>query len=214
MSCFGDEHIEAAQQVIRYLYGTRTWGITFSKHGSSSPHLSEELPDLYPEIAAYTDADLAGDLSTMRSTGGFTLNLSGGTISWSSKRQTTVALSTAQAEVLAAIEGAKQIMHVRMFLHELGFPQRKPTAVYEDNQAAISMVASGENAKRAKYYQMKVCFLQEQHELGEFSFVKVGTAHQLADVFTKALPRDKFNYFRTLLGVHPSSIIAVQPDAV
>jgi hypothetical protein len=214
MSCFGDEHISAAQQVIRYIYGTRTWGITFSKYGPSSPHLGEADPGSYPEFAAYTDADLAGDLTTRRSTGGFSLNLSGGTISWSSKRQPTVALSTAEAEILAAIEGVKQIMHVRMFLHELGFPQRNPTVVYEDNQAAIAMVASGENAKRAKYYQMKVCFLQEQQELGEFNFSKVGTAHQLADVFTKALPRDKFNYFRALLGVHPSSIIAVTPDAI
>jgi hypothetical protein len=93
-------------------------------------------------------------------------------------------------------------------MHELGFTQFNPTVVYEDNQAAIAMAQGTENAKRAKHYQLKVCFLQEQRELGEYVYEKVSTDDQLADTFTKALGRDKFHYFRKKLGVHPSSIVA------
>jgi hypothetical protein len=200
MSCFDQTHVDATKQVIRYLYGTKTYGITFYRDGNSI-------------MVAYADADLAGDISTRRSTSGYVVKLNGGIISWSSKLQPTVALSTAEAETVATVEAVKQIMHLRLLMHELGFTQLNPTVVYEDNQAAIAMAQGTENAKRAKHYQLKVCFLQEMRELGEYVYSKVSTDEQLADTFTKALPRDKFKYLRAQLGVNPSSITAEQPGA-
>jgi hypothetical protein len=201
--------------VIRYLYGTKTYGITFRRNGSSTPHLArDQKAPTKVILAGYADADLGGDISTRRSTSGYAVMLFGGLISWSSKLQPTVALSTAEAETVATVEAVKQIMHLRLLLHELGFTQHDPTVVFEDNQAAIAMAQGTENAKRAKHYQLKVCFLQEQRELGEYIYSKVSTDDQLADTFTKALPRDKFTHFRKLLGVYPSSIITTdQPDA-
>jgi hypothetical protein len=97
----------------------------------------------------------------------------------------------------------KQIMHLRLFLRELGQEQLSPTTVWEDNNAAIALAHGKEQSKRAKHYQMKVAFLNEQHQRGVFSYEKVGTKEQLGDQFTKALPRDDFCRYRNWMGVRP-----------
>jgi Reverse transcriptase (RNA-dependent DNA polymerase) len=210
MSRFGKAHVEAVKRVIRYLYSTRTYGITFSKAGFSAPHLTPEQAELLETIDrfyAYADADLAGDEDTSRSTSGGVITLNGGIIAWWSKRQPVVALSTAEAETISACDMVKQIMFQRLFFAELGFPQPKPTIVYEDNQAAIAMADGNMNAKKARHYHMKVHFLQEQKERGEFVYEHVPTRFQLADTFTKALPRDSFVQCREWLGVRPVASI-------
>jgi hypothetical protein len=73
--------------------------------------------------------------------------------------------------------------------------------VYEDNNAAISLAHGKEQSKRAKHYQLKVHFLNEQFKKGTFAYEKVTTKEQLADAFTKALPRDVFNRYRDWMGV-------------
>ena len=215
-SCPGIEHVEAVKQVIRYLLATKDDGITYSKFLGSSPHLpvaTEGSLTLTPRLerpnppqtllSAYADADLAGDFDTSKSTTGYALILHGGVVSWMSKLQTTVALSTAQAETNAAVEAVKQIMHTRLLLGELGFPQVDPTPVYEDNNAAISIAHNKENAKHAKHFKLKVHFLREQVERGTFEYRKVTTREQLADAFTKALPRIDLDRCREWMGMKP-----------
>jgi len=91
------------------------------------------------EFTTYADADLAGDIGTRKSTTGFVVVLSGGLVHWMSKLQSTVALSTAEAETNASVEAVKQIMHFRLFMRELGMGQEGPSIVFEDNQAALSV---------------------------------------------------------------------------
>ena len=86
-------------------------------------------------------------------------------MSWLSKLQSTVALSTAEAETNAGVEAVKQILHMRLLLRELGFEQVEPSPVFEDNNCAISLAHGKEQSKRARHYQMKVHFLNEQVEL-------------------------------------------------
>jgi transposase InsO family protein len=208
MSRFGMAQVDAVKRVIRYLYSTRTYGITFSKAGFTAPHLTPEQArslQAVDRLYVYADANLAGDEDTFRSTSGLAFMLNGGLIYWSSKLQPTVALSTAEAETISACDAVKQIMFLRLFLSELGYPQLLPTIVYEDNQAAIAMADGNMNAKKARHYHMKVHFLQEQRERGEFVYEHVSTKFQLADTFTKALVRDTFTQCRTWLGVHPSA---------
>ena len=113
-----------------------------------------------------------------------------------------MALSTAEAETIAATEAVKQVMHLRLFLCELGQEQVDPSIVYEDNNAAISLAHGKEQSKRAKHYQLKVHFLNEQFKNGTFAFEKVGTKAQLlADALTKALSREGFNRYREWMGV-------------
>ena len=154
-------------------------------------------------VIAYADADLAGDEDIRKSTTGLTLLLHEGFISWMSKLQPTVALSTAEVETIAGVEAVNHIMHLRLFLRELGQEQLSPTTVWEDNNAAIALAHGKEQSKRAKHYQMKVAFLNEQHQRGVFSYEKVGTKEQLGDQFTKALPRDDFCRYRDWMGVRP-----------
>ena len=219
MSCPGQDHVEATKQVIRYLFATKDYGITYSRGAVGAPHLylharktslavEDPLQDS-KSVIAYADADLAGDEDTRKSTTGFALLLHGGVVSWMSKLQPTVALSTAEAETIAGVEAVKQIMHLRLFLRELDQEQLSPTTVWEDNNAAIALAHGKEQSKRAKHYQMKVAFLNEQHQRGVFSYEKVGTKEQLGDQFTKALPRDDFCRYRDWMGVRPPSTSTV-----
>ena len=222
MACPGRDHVDAAKQVIRYLFATKEMGITYTKSVSGSPHLGYEYDDSVQTyvhsvknkpaiddttgdsqiVGTYADADLAGDISTRKSTSGYCMVLNGGVVSWSSKLQSTVALSTAEAETIAAVEAVKQLMHLRLFLQELGQEQREPSIVYEDNVAAIALAEGREQSKRAKHYQMKVHFLNEKFSNGTFTYRKVGTKEQCADMFTKSLPRVEFYRFREWIGVH------------
>ncbi len=107
--------------------------------GKPGDKIDSESPVNGHEFVTYTDADLAGDVGTRKSTTGFVVVLAGGLVSWMSKLQSTVALSTAEAETNASVEAVKQIMHFRLFMRELGMGQDGPSVVYEDNQAAIAI---------------------------------------------------------------------------
>jgi hypothetical protein len=204
----------AAKQVIRYLYGTKEFGIMYHRSAHGSPHafvhtrksstaVANTVGETQTIFGTYADADLAGDETTRRSTSGYCVVMHGGLVSWMSKLQSTVALSTAEAETNAGVEALKQVMHMRLFLRELGFEQVAPSKIYEDNNAAISLAHGKEQSKRAKHYALKVAFLNEQYDLGTFEYEKVGTKDQLSDAFTKALPRDDFQKFRQWMGVQP-----------
>ena len=120
---------------------------------------------------------------------------------WSSRLQSTCSLSTAEAETVASTEAAKQIIHYRLFLRELRRKQDGPSILFEDNQAAISMAESPELSARTKHYQIKVKFLRDIRARGIFQYQHVSTHDQLADAFTKPLPRDAFTKFRCWMGM-------------
>jgi hypothetical protein len=227
MSCPGAEHVNTAKRVISYLYRTKTFGIRYSRseptEGLGAPHQNRHQAQLYVHtkksstamqgsieqgeqlLHAYVDADLAGDKDTMKSTTGYAIMLYGGIISWSAKLQTTVALSTAEAETNAAVEAVKTLCHIRLFLRELGEPQLYPTTVYEDNNAVISLVEGAESSKKSKHFMLKTHFLIEKKLAGIFKMKKVITTEQLADVFTKNLTKDNFYKYRKWMGVIDSS---------
>jgi hypothetical protein len=227
MACPGKAHVDAAKHVIEYLWGTKTWGLKYSKSHSQArvgaPH-SCDIPQVYLHSgysdtavvngkqqgekikvpAVYVDADLAGDYDTMRSTTGYGIVWHGGVIGWMSKLQPTVALSTTEAETIAAVEATKEICHIRLLLRELGHVQEYPTVLFEDNAACISLVKGNMNTKKTKHYRMKTHFLQEQTEAGTIHLSKVTTGHQLADTFTKPLGKEMFYQYRDWMGVTDS----------
>jgi len=223
MSCPGAEHVKAAKRVISYLFGTKTYGIRYSrsepKESVGAPHSGHRNPqifchtvkssqakqgsDEFKEVMCHTyvDADLAGDRDTMRSTTGFGILVYGGVISWMARLQPTVALSTAEAETNAAVEAVKMLCHIRMFLEELGVKQTHPTTLYEDNNAVMSLVAGAESSKRSKHYMLKTHFLIEKKLNGIFDMKKVITKEQMADIWTKPLNPEPFNRYRNWMGV-------------
>ena len=111
-------------------------------------------------------------------------------MSWRSRRQDTVATSTPHAECLAAFDCSREVLHLRELLHDLGAVQRAPTILEEDNQSLIRITLNtGGEADRIKHWDYKVHWLREQIQKGSISFAWVATVDQMADSFTKPLPR-------------------------
>jgi hypothetical protein len=143
-------------------------------------------------LRAYVDADFAGCVDTARSTTGFVLMLGNNVTCYKSCLQKSVAQSSSESEYMAAAMCASYVVWQRSFLEELGFPQRGPTNIYEDNEGVIAMVASSHRS-RARHIHRNYHFLKELQK--EFKAIKVVTIkgkNNRADMFTKPLARILF----------------------
>jgi len=148
----------------------------------------------------YTDADFAADPSDRVSISGYIFFVSGGPFSWSSKKQTTVATSTMEAEYVAAFHASQQAVWIRQFSEGIGFPLPEPLVIFTDSEAALA-VAKGEQAhSRSKHLDVKYHKVRERIREHLIRFDKVPTEENVADIFTKQLPRPKFHSFLTSLG--------------
>jgi len=176
----GPEHMTAAKRVLRFLQATRDHGIKF--HGGT---------DTKPELVGYCDADWGSDKDTRRSTTGYLFMLSGGSISWSSKLQPTVALSSTEAEYMAVSSAAQEAIFLRRLLDDLGFPQSGPTTIFEDNQGCIYLSENSGLQQRTKHIDLRYYFIRERIENGEVKLVYIRTDKQLADLLTKPLLRQR-----------------------
>ena len=200
---YGEEHIKAAKRIVRYLYATRTFGLVY-RRGDSIPNIyaqgrhpkDDGSPESYMRV--FVDSDFAMD-ETRRSTMGSVTLLNGAPISWMSTLGKTVATSTCEAEVNAAVAAAKDAIHLRSMLRELGFHHGKLT-LHEDNSAAISQGSGGLRLVRnAKHYTTKLRWLQQVIADGDIGFVYTPTKEQLADCFTKPNDEELFLKFRERL---------------
>ena len=121
--------------------------------------------------------------------------MNGGPIAWSSVLGKTICCSTAEAEVMAAVSAAKEAIHLKLLLGELGVEQ-KEMVIQEDNQACIAQVKGGlRHIRKAKHYSVALRFLQRLVLNGDVGFAYCDTNSQLADLFTKPLDEQKFNFF-------------------
>jgi hypothetical protein len=111
----------AAKHLLWYLKGTKEMGLKYSRPSNKGPM------DRPNQLSGFVDSDWAGCQDTRRSTSGFVLVLNGSAISWKSKRQSVVALSSAEAEFMAASSLVQEVTYARRFLEKLGFPQTSPT---------------------------------------------------------------------------------------
>jgi hypothetical protein len=187
-----DSHVSAVKRILRYLKGTLDYELVFK--GGTSP------------LIGYTDADWAGDKSTRRSTSGYIFNIGSGAISWSSKRQPTVALSTCEAEYVAQTQAVKEAIWLKGLLIELSDihnNELSPSAVilYGDNQGAIALAKNPVFHGRTKHIDIQHHFVREKIESGDIHLEYIPTEQQVADGLTKPLARDHFEAFRKALGV-------------
>jgi len=176
MSCPGPSHIYAVKRILRYLRGTKTLKLVYQR-GTDKPNTLE----------GFVDADHAGNPEDRISVSGYIIFFNGGPISWSSKRQPIVALSSSEAEFYAVSLAACEIEYLRKMLDGLGFPQKGPTMLYEDNQGTIYMSRSVGAFNRSKHISTRVFRLRELVNSGVLFLQKVATLHNIADVFTKSL---------------------------
>ena len=132
---YGQEHWTAIKHVLRYLKGTRNGGIVFKR-------------DAGLDLEVYVDSDYANRADAL-SIGGYVAMIGGSCVGWSSRNQRMVALSTTEAEYIALTEGAKQLVWLRRFLHDLNLDQSKPTSIRSDNLSTITL--SHDTTYHARY---------------------------------------------------------------
>ena len=184
----GEEHITACKRVFRYLKATMDLGITYGKDVS-----------LGHAVVGYCDADYGGDEDTRRSTTAYLFMLGGGAITWASKLQPTVALSSAEAEYMAVSAAVQDAIYLRKLFNDLGFEQREATVIHEDNQGCIALTENPVMHKRTKHIDIRHHFIRERVESGEIVLKYVATQDQLADMLTKPLKRPELERLRSVV---------------
>lgn len=172
------EAIEMVKRILRYLAGTPQIGITY--------HRSTSHP---ADLVAYSDADWGGEKASGLSTTGMLVLYNGSPIAWSSRKQQTVALSSTEAEYVAASETTRQVEWERNVLRALLFtPTLPPTPLHIDNRTAIQLIGEDNTTDRRKHINIKYHYIRQQAANDSIKPLWVSTEHQLADIFTKPLP--------------------------
>jgi hypothetical protein len=160
--------------------------------------------DALEPFITYSDADHGGNPDNGRSTGGYVVKIGTGAVSWSSKLQSLVALSTTEAEYISAVEAGKEILWMRNLLGELGFQFSGPSVLRMDNQSAIAVSKNPEHHGRMKHLSLRLFWIQRAVEQGLISPTFVTTQNMAADIFTKALDRIKLQKCAGMLGLEGS----------
>ena len=187
----GRQHWEAVKWIMRYLRGTSKLKLTF---GSGKPVL-----------IGYTDSDMARDVDNRKSTSGYLMTFSGGVVSWQSRLQKCVALSTTEAEYIAAAEACKELLWIKHFMRELGFKQQH-YVVYCDNQSAIHLSKNSTFHARSKHIDMRYHWMRDALNDNLFEIEKIHTDNNGSDMLTKTLPREKLGVCCSIAGtVSPST---------
>ncbi len=180
----------AADRVFRYLSGTRDMGLQFGRRSCRG-----EMP-----VCAFADADWASDKADRKSITGWVAMVNGDVISWASKKQPSVALSTCEAELYAETAAIQEIKWLRGLLSELGLSSgREPSVLYGDNQSAQELTKNGVKSERTKHIDIKYHFVTDEVQRGSIALRWIPTTEQLADVFTKALGRPQHQALRDQL---------------
>lgn len=182
-------HVHAARHLLRYLRATSDLCLTFDAIGGQRLALG------------YADADWGGCLDTRRSTTGYLFQTFGGPVAWKSRRQQTTALSTAEAEYMASADAARQALWLRRLLEDLHEPTTGPFPILNDNNACIQLSKNPVHHERSKHIDMRHHFLRDRVLDNSIVLSHVPSEDNLADLFTKPLPADKFNDLRRRLGV-------------
>jgi hypothetical protein len=197
VSSASDVHMKAAKHLLRYLKGTVDIGLNYSR----PTHVG--ALGTVNQLWGYVDSDWAGCADTRKSTSGYVLMLNRSAIAWKSKRQSVVALSTAEAEFIAASAMVQEVIYTRRLLEILGFPQVQPTPICEDNRTCIAWSeGSVGGSERAKHIDLRAHFVHEAVKDKHLVLQQVSSWDNVADLMTKPLPAAPFQLLRKrLLGL-------------
>ena len=181
-------HLGAAKRVLRYVQGTTDLGLSFQKNHALN-------------LVGYCDSDLGGSLDDMKSTSGYCFSFGSAIFSWLSKKQQSVAQSSAEAEYISASVATSQAIWLRKILADLGHHQIEGTVLYCDNKSAIAMAKNPVHHNRTRHIALKHHFIRQAIEDKEIQLEFCRSEEQLSDIFTKALPRERFQQLRAKLGI-------------
>ncbi len=182
------QHTTALKRVLRYLSGTRSYGITYSSNPQN------------PALLGYADAAYA-NADDLKSTSGYVFLAGGGAITWRSKKQSTIALSSTEAEYVALSEAAREACWLRSLHGELGFPQDGPTLIRGDNDGSVALAKNPQFHKRSKHIAIRWHWVRDLVQDGVVRIENCRDRNQTADVLTKALPRPKHRQHTNEMGL-------------
>jgi hypothetical protein len=185
----GPTHWNAVKHLFRYLQGTKDLKLVYG------PDNSGQLFNTYTD-AAHGDVKENG-----RSTGGYLVKFGTGAVSWNSKVQPFVALSTSEAEFIAAVEAGKEMFWMRNILKEFGYKIDGPSLLHCDNQSAIQVAKNPEHHGRMKHLDLRFFWLRDAVENGAITVSYLPTGEMPADALTKPLSRLKVVEGRRMMGL-------------
>ncbi|GKB21210.1 hypothetical protein Tco_0855133 [Tanacetum coccineum] len=183
-----ENHLKEVKRIFQYLKNIINMGLWY-------------LKDTSFELTTFSDSDHAGCLNLRKSTSGSIQFLGGDKlVSWSSKKQDCTSMSTAETEYVSLSACCAQVLSIRTQLTDYGFHFDK-IPMYCDSQAAIAISCNPVQHSRTKHIDVRYHFIKEQVEKGKVKLFFVRTEYQLSDLFTKALPEDRFKYLVRRLGM-------------
>eukprot|EP00178_Gracilaria_changii_P023027 TRINITY_DN68_c0_g1_i13.p1 TRINITY_DN68_c0_g1~~TRINITY_DN68_c0_g1_i13.p1 ORF type:complete len:1094 (-),score=78.92 TRINITY_DN68_c0_g1_i13:769-4050(-) len=189
-------HQQALKTLIRYLRGTRSYGLLYK----STKYKPSERHKL---LKVYSDADFANSSNRKSVTGNVHL-FNSTPVSWFSRKQNIVALSTTEAEYISATNATQHTKWLRRLLHSAGLLTHHPTTHYVDNQSAVLIAENQAPTKRKKYLDLRYHYLQHQIGANAIQLKRIPTAEMLADIFTKPLHRSRFQGLRNQMHIVPN----------
>lgn len=196
MEAPGKEHWTAVKKILRYVAGTLNLGVNFKK-GAAADYT----------LLGYTDSDCSGDLVHRKSTSGILFFLGDNLVTWSSQKQRVVALSSCEAEYVAAALGACQGVWLRMLIADIMDKNPQKFRLLIDNMSAIELSKNPVYHDRSKHIDTRYHYIRDCIDKGIVDVEHVGTEHQLADILTKPLSRIRLVELRSRLGM-----VQVQQD--
>ena len=176
-------HFGCAKRILRYLSGS-----PLIVHYGSAPSV---------KLVGYTDSDWAGDVGDRKSIGGYIFTINGKPVTWSSKKQASVALLTCEAEYVALTEAVKESMFLTLLFKYIGSGVNTPV-IYCDNNSAINLAKHPTNHRNSKHISIKYHFVRDLVNLA-FVLDRVDTKANVADMMTKALALPLLQPLLTLL---------------
>jgi hypothetical protein len=180
LCCFrarpGPEHWKAVKHLFRYLHGTIDYRLTYA------PNASAPQP-----FYTYSNADHGRNCNNRCSTSAYVVKIGSGAVLWMLRLQPIVALSTTEAEFIAAASAGQEVVWMRQLLGELGFSIAGPLLLLLDNQSAIQVCKNPEHHGRMKHLNLHFFWLRNVVMAGQIALCYVPTADMAADLLTKGL---------------------------
>jgi hypothetical protein len=181
--------MKCADRLLRYLLATADFGLVYKRNTS------------VPPLLAYSDSDHGGDIATRKSTTGTLVLFHGNVVYWRSKRQPIVTTSSTEAELVALSSTSLQLKWLKLLINtDLQYVTTNVT-LYCDNDSTIKLAKDPIASDRTKHIEIRYRKVQEFIENDDMQLHWVSTKNQLADIMTKALPRETFETLRSSIGV-------------
>eukprot|EP00253_Pinus_taeda_P015728 PITA_15728 len=194
-----EAHWQAAKRILRYVKGTKRFGILYTVSECS-------------DLIGYIDSDWARSVDDRKNSSGYVFHMGSGAISWASKKQSILALSTAEAEYVAATTAACQAVWMRRMLRSLGQEQAKTTVIFCDNSSAITLSKNLVFHKRTKHIDIRFHYIRELVSNGEIVLEHCRTQEQVADILTKPLDQKSFEFLRKCLGINECPAVEIKGE--